>query len=137
MRISDWSSDVCSSDLTTSGAARVTANSSGRSRLNTPPPEPQAERPRAMAQRPKPATNLRISFLHFGPLVAQQERARKQDQHTYGNGRISKIEDKKRPPFADVKIGKIHHIAKENTIKDIAKKSDEPTSELQSLMQNS
>src|SRR3546814_4178614 len=76
-----------------------------------------------MAQRPKPATNLRISFLHFGPLVAQQERARKQDQHTYGNGRISKIEDQKRPPFADVKIGKIHHIAKAHPIKDIAKRA--------------
>src|SRR3546814_1831627 len=76
-----------------------------------------------MAQRPKPATNLRISFLPFGPLVAQQERARKQDQHTYGNGRISKIEDQKRPPFADVKIGKIHHIAKAHPIKDIAKRA--------------
>src|SRR3546814_4670616 len=76
-----------------------------------------------MAQRTKPATNLRISFLHFGPLVAQQERARKQDQHTYGNGRISKIEDQKGPPFADVKIGKIHHIAKANPIEDIAKRA--------------
>src|SRR3546814_8025866 len=116
-------SDLEKSGGTTSGAARVTANSSGTARLNTPPPEPQAERPRALAQRPKPATNLRISFLHFGPLVAQQERARKQDQHTYGNGRISKIEDQKRPPFADVKIGKIHHIAKAHPIKDIAKRA--------------
>src|SRR3546814_9691291 len=104
----DWGGTSEKSGGTTSGAARVTANSSGRSRSNTPPPEPQAERPRAMAQRPTPATNLRISFPHFGPLVAQQERARKQAQHTYGNGRLSKIEDTKRPPFADVKIGKKH-----------------------------
>src|SRR3546814_11890021 len=102
-----WGGTSEKSGGTTSGAARVTANSSGRSRLNTPPPEPQAERPRAMAQRPKPATNLRISFLHFGPLVAQQERARKQDQHTYGNGRISKIEDQKRPPRSEERrVGK-------------------------------
>src|SRR3546814_13706500 len=104
-----------------SGAALVTANSSGRSRWNTPPPEPQAERPRAMAQRPKPATNLRLSFLHFGPLVAQHERARKQDQHTYGNGRISTIDDQKRPPYPDVKIVKIHHLAKAPPNKEIDK----------------
>src|SRR3546814_11177777 len=41
----------------------------------------------------------------------------------YGNGRISKIEDQKGPPFADLKIGKIHHIAKAHPIEDIAKRA--------------
>src|SRR3546814_4976419 len=33
------------------------------------------------------------------------------------------MKNKKRPPFADVKIGKIHHIAKAHPIKDIAKRA--------------
>jgi hypothetical protein len=46
-----------------------------------------------------------VVTLRICVLFAQQERARKQDQHADGDGGVRKVENEERPPFAEVKIG--------------------------------
>ena len=48
--------------------------------------------------------------------IAHQQRADKQKQHADGNRRIADIEDQKRPPVAEMQIGKVDDIAEADPI---------------------
>ena len=119
---------------TTSGALRVTCISSGRARLNSPV-DPQADRPASAARRQGTATNLRmVVTLRICVLFAQQERARKQDQHADGNRGVRKVENEERPPFAEVKIGEIDHETEAHPVYDIAERAAKDAAERKSLV---
>src|SRR3546814_2635986 len=64
----------------------------------------------------------------------REQRADQQYHDADANRSIGKIEDQKWAPFADMQVQEIDHEAKADAIEDIAKRSEEHTSELQSLM---
>src|SRR3546814_4383483 len=73
MRISDWSSDVCSSDLSLSRTDSAVARSS-LEKAQAPDEEPPTELEQALAQYPDPATSRvgpeDLSLLEAASLIA-------------------------------------------------------------------
>src|SRR5690606_4707540 len=144
-----WGGTSSKSGGITSGAWRCTANSSGRSRLSTPPPLPQAASNIAPAATRTIWVALRIRGilrgwvrllipLRGGRFLAHEQRAGKDYQHPDGDRGIGHVEHQEGPAHAvlvarteilrdaaKVQIGIIDHVAVEIAVLDIAERSAE------------
>src|SRR5690606_1914699 len=119
----------------TSGAWRCTANSSGRSRLSTPP-LPQA----ASSMAPEATRTIWVALrirgilrgwvrlllpLRGGRFLAHEQRAGKDYQHADGDRGIGHVEHQEGPERADVEVGIVDHVAVEITVLDIPERAAE------------
>src|SRR5690606_34196735 len=130
-----WGGTSSKSGGITSGAWRCTANSSGRSRLSTPP-EPQA----ASRAAPLATRTIRVALrmgrclrgfvrlllaLRGGRFLAHEQRAGKDYYHPDGDRRVGDVEDHERADLADVEVGIVDHVAIKPAVADIADRAAE------------
>src|SRR3546814_4811893 len=138
MRISDWSSDVCSSDLTVvqERAGLVDSTESARTYLNALLDEPDQVKLEAfLAESPELVTKLEEDPLLEFQFQAFPDYFERPGRVPGGRSfvptplpleQIGERLDLVRPPVDRERVGKSHHL-----------RSEEHTSELQSLMRTS
>src|SRR6187551_202698 len=109
-----WGGTSSKSGGTTSGAWRWTANSSGRSRLASPPaPQPASDAALAATRRSWVTLRIRnlrglvrlFAALRGGRFLAHEQRADKHYCDADRDRRVGDVEDQERPEFADVEVG--------------------------------